>query len=74
MSKSCQMGRRVYKINVLIQGLSQDLITGGQFVPLAKILGDIFIFRGTDVNFVHPSFLAGLLIGLGRKSQISRDF
>ena len=31
------------------QGLSQDLITGGQFVPLAKILGDIFIFRGTDI-------------------------
>ena len=30
------------------QSLSQDLITGGQFVPLSKILGDIFIFRGTD--------------------------
>ena len=65
----CFCQKKVYK-----QGLSQDLITGGQFVPLAKILGDIFIFRGTDINFVHPSFLAGLLIGLGRKSQISRDF
>ena len=28
---------------------AKDLITGGQFVPLAKILGDIFIFRGTDI-------------------------
>ena len=25
------------------------MITGGQIVPLAKILGDIFIFRGTEI-------------------------
>ena len=32
-----------------------------------------FSFLGGQ-KFVHPSFLAGLLIGLGRKSQISKDF
>ena len=49
------------------------------FVPLAKFWGT-FSFLGGQ-KFVHPSadakgfvFLAGLLIGLGRKSQISRDF
>ena len=35
------------------QGLSQDLITGGQFVPFAKILGDILFLGGQ--KFVHPS-------------------
>ena len=62
-----------------IQSLSQDLITGGQFVPLAKFWGT-FSFLGGQ-KFVHPSadekgfvFLAGLLIGLRRKSQISRNF
>ena len=55
------------------------MITKGQYVPLAKILGT-FSFLGGQ-KFVRPSadakgfvFLAGLLTGLGRKSQISRDF
>ena len=41
----------VVRCTIWYQGLSQDLITGGQFVPLAKIVGDIFIFRGT-VSFL----------------------
>ena len=33
------------------------MITGGQFVPLAKILRDIFIFRGTDkLILIHLFF------------------
>ena len=42
---------------VFWQGLSQYLITGGQFVPLAKILEDIFIFRGTDKLIFIRHFL-----------------
>ena len=52
----------------------------GTICPLAEIFGGHFHFYGGQ-KFVHPSadakgfvLLAGLLIGLGRKSQISRDF
>ena len=52
---------------------------GDNFSPWLKFWGT-FSFLGGQ-KFVHPSadakgfvFLAGLLIGLGRKSQISRDF
>ena len=34
------------------------MIAGGQFVPLVKILGDIFVFRGTDkLIFIQHFFL-----------------
>ena len=35
------------------------MITGGQFVPLAKILGDIFILSGTDklIFIQHFTFI-----------------
>lgn len=44
-------------LSPLKQGLRQDLITWGQFVPLAKILGDIFIFRGMKLIFQSTFFL-----------------
>ena len=47
------------------QGLSQDLITVGQFVPLAKILGDIFLFLGGQNLYTL------LLMQRGLSSQIS---
>ena len=45
---------------------------GDNLSPWLKFWGT-FSFLGGQ-KFVHPSFLARLLIGLGRKSQISRDF
>ena len=45
---------------------------GDNLSPWLQFWGT-FSFLGGQ-KFVHPSFLAGLLIGLGRKSQISRDF
>ena len=37
-------------------------MAGGQFVPLAKILGDIFIFRGTDkLVFIQQFFFTFIL-------------
>ena len=52
------------------QGLSQDLITGEQFVPLAKIVGDIFIFRGTEI--CTPFCLCKGVCLLSRASDRSR--
>ena len=53
-----------------MQGLSQDLITGGQFVPLAKILGDIFIFRGTDkLIFIQLFFFFYIHTGKPKKTS-----
>ena len=38
-------------------GFELDLTTGGQFVPLADILGGIIIFKGTDkFIFIQHSF------------------
>ena len=45
---------------------------GDNLSPWLKFWGT-FSFLGGQ-KFVHPSFLAGLLIGLGQKSQISQDF
>ena len=45
---------------------------GDNLSPWLKFWGT-FSFLGGQI-FVHPSFLAGLLIGLERKSQISRIF
>ena len=45
---------------------------GDNLSPWLKFWGTFSFLKGK--KFVHPSFLAGLLIGLGRKSQICGIF